>query len=83
MVVTTAGVMWLMTGLICTLLGLIMPGFIMFFFGVGALFTALLSWLYPISIAAQLAVFLGASLAFLFLLRGVMGKIFPGKVNRG
>jgi len=79
MTLTTAGLMWLIMGVICFVLEMMLPGFIMFFFGVGAWTTALVCWLNPVSLNYQLAIFLVSSLASLFLLRKFIQKIFVGK----
>lgn len=54
------------------------PGLILFFFGLGALFTALLSWMIPMSLTVQLVVFATASLVSLFGLRRWLKPIFMG-----
>lgn len=78
MTLTTAGLMWLIMGVICFVLEMMLPGFIMFFFGLGAWITALVCWLNPVSLNIQLAVFLVSSLGSLFLLRRFIQKIFIG-----
>jgi membrane protein implicated in regulation of membrane protease activity len=52
------------------------PGFILFFFGLGAFVTALVAWLTPISIAWQLALFIVTSLSALWSLRDIIQKKF-------
>jgi inner membrane protein len=79
MTLTTAGLMWLIMGGICFVLEMMLPGFIMFFFGLGAWITALVCWLNPVSLNYQLAIFLVSSLASLFILRRFIQKIFIGK----
>jgi membrane protein implicated in regulation of membrane protease activity len=56
------------------LLEMAVPGFILFFFALGALLTALVAWLSPVSIALQLALFITASLVSLLSLRNVIQK---------
>lgn len=80
MTLTTAGLMWLIMGIMCFLLELMLPGFIIFFFGLGAWVTALVCWLYPVNVITQLAVFLSSSLLSLFILRGIIRKTFFGGV---
>lgn len=65
---------WLIIGVMLFLLELAVPGFILFFFALGALLTALVAWLSPISIALQLALFITASLVSLLSLRNVIQK---------
>ena len=67
---------WLIIGVMLFLLEMALPGFILFFFAAGALLTALVAWLTPVSIAWQLGVFMIASLGFLFTLRDVIQKKF-------
>ena len=70
------GLYWLIIGVMLFFLELALPGFILFFFALGALITALASWLFTVSIAWQLAIFLGASLLSLFLLRNFIQQRF-------
>lgn len=63
---------WLIIGVMLFLLELAVPGFILFFFALGALVTALAAWLSPISLAWQLGLFIAASLVSLFSLRNII-----------
>ena len=81
MTLTTAGLMWLIMGIICFLLEMMTPGFIIFFFGLGAWITALACWFYPVSLVTQLAIFIVSSLTSLFVLRGIIRKTFFGEVT--
>ncbi|MGB3212313.1 MAG: NfeD family protein [Desulforhopalus sp.] len=65
---------WLIIGVMLFFLELALPGFILFFFAIGALLTALLAWLTPIAIAWQLAFFIAISLVSLLSLRGIIQK---------
>lgn len=67
---------WLMIGVMLFFLELALPGFVLFFFALGALVTALVSWLLPIAISWQLALFIVASLVSLLTLRGVIQRRF-------
>lgn len=67
---------WLIIGVILSVLELVLPGFILFFFAIGALVTALIAYLFPIGAAWQLALFMAASLLSLFLLRDLIQKRF-------
>ncbi|MDD2463935.1 MAG: NfeD family protein [Desulfobulbus sp.] len=60
-------------------LELLLPGLIVFFFGLGAWCAALVLYLLPMSLASQLLVFLAASLLFLILLRSTLKKVFLGR----
>lgn len=73
---------WFITGIIFLFAELIMPGFVIFFFGVGALVTALLTFFLNIeSVIIQLLIFIGSSVLSLVLLRKFFSNLFKGKVN--
>ena len=78
MELTTAGLIWLATGVLLLVLEMVLPGFVLFFFGLGALVTFLCSWIFQPSINGQLAIFLISSLASLFTLRGFIKRTFLG-----
>jgi membrane protein implicated in regulation of membrane protease activity len=65
---------WLIIGVMLFFLELAMPGFILFFFALGALVTALVAWLSPISLVWQLGLFIAASLVSLLSLRNIIQK---------
>jgi membrane protein implicated in regulation of membrane protease activity len=67
---------WLTIGVMLFFLEMAVPGFVLFFFALGALVTALVAWLTPVSIAWQLALFIAASLGSLWSLRGIIQKKF-------
>lgn len=67
---------WLVIGVMLFFLEMAVPGFILFFFGMGALATAVAAWLTPISIAWQLALFISTSLVFVLGLRNVIQNKF-------
>ncbi|QBG47584.1 NfeD family protein [Verrucomicrobia bacterium S94] len=69
---------WAIIGVGLMLCEFIMPGLILFFFGIGALITALVSWLLPVGLSAQLMVFTVASLVSLFGLRRLIKPVFTG-----
>jgi len=66
--------LWLIVGVMLFLLELALPGFILFFFAVGSLLTALAAWLFPIDLAWQLALFIIASLLSLLTLRNLIQR---------
>lgn len=75
---------WLFIGVMLFFLEMAVPGFILFFFGLGALVTALTSWLSPISVAWQLALFISTSLVALLGLRNsIQTKLFAPAVKEG
>ncbi|MFW2366298.1 MAG: NfeD family protein [Desulforhopalus sp.] len=67
---------WLIIGVMLFFLEMALPGFILFFFAVGALLTALVAWITPLSIASQLGLFIVSSLGCLLGLRNVIQKRF-------
>lgn len=82
MTLTTAGLIWLITGVACFLLEMALPGgFVIFFFGVGAWVAAIACWFTPIGMNGQLLIFLVSSLLSLFALRGFIKKTFLGDVT--
>lgn len=70
---------WALAGIGLMICEFAMPGLILFFFGLGALFTALLTWLLPLSLTMQLVVFTVASLVSLFGLRRILKPVFTGR----
>jgi membrane protein implicated in regulation of membrane protease activity len=75
----SAAFWWAITGIILMICEFAVPGLILFFFGLGALITALLSWLFPLSLTVQVAVFVAASLVSLFGLRRLLKPVFTGR----
>lgn len=69
---------WAIVGIGLMLCEFMVPGLILFFFGLGALITALAALFVP-SLAVQLAVFAAASLVSLFGLRRLLKPVFMGK----
>ena len=68
---------WLVCGLVLVLSELAVPGFVIFFFGIGALVTAGVHWVVPaLPLAGQCLVFVVASLLTLWLLRK---QLMPGR----
>lgn len=72
------GLYWLIIGVMLFFLELALPGFVLFFFALGALVTALAAWLFAISVVWQLGLFIVASLVSLFTLRNFIQKRFLG-----
>ena len=70
---------WALAGIILMICEFVVPGLILFFFGLGALITALLVWMFEMSLTVQLAIFAGASLISLFTLRRYMKTVFTGR----
>ncbi len=72
---------WFIAGLAMLLLEFIVPGLIIFFFGVGAFIVALLCIFFDISINVQLLIFLVSSTLLLVALRHWLSKTFIGHVG--
>lgn len=69
---------WVIVGLSLILFEFAIPGFIIFFFGVGALLVALLQWLVPAPLAWQLISWAALSAALLFGCRRYLPQVFRG-----
>ncbi len=75
-----AALIWLIAGIAFFLLEMFLPGFVLFFFGLGAWATALICWIVPdIGLNGQLGLFLLFSLLSLFALRGFVKRTFFGE----
>lgn len=73
---------WLIGGFGLILLEFILPGFVIFFFGAGALLTGILTWLIPglsSSVLLQALLWLGTSSLTLGIFRKRLAPIFKGK----
>ena len=73
---------WVIAGLLLILFEFAIPGFIIFFFGVGALLVALLQWLAPAPFAWQLICWAALSAALLFGCRRYLPQIFRGASSK-
>ncbi len=69
---------WFLVGIACYAIELALPGFIIFFFGVGAWCVALVLAVTDVSLTVQLVIFLVCSLATLALLRSWLRSVFLG-----
>ena len=67
---------WLIIGVMLFFLELALPGFVLFFFGLAAIITALVAWLTPIALAWQLGLFIVTSVVSLLTLRDLIQKNF-------
>ena len=76
---TAAAWIWLYIGAFLMLAEIVSPGFVIFFFGLGAATVAVLKWAVPsLGLAGQLALFSIASVFYLLVLRRYMKKLFMG-----
>ncbi|MGE4559369.1 MAG: NfeD family protein [Desulfobulbus sp.] len=71
--------LWFLAGVFFFVMELLLPGLIVFFFGLGAWCAALVLYLLPMSLSSQLLVFIASSLIFLVLLRSTLKKVFLGR----
>jgi len=69
---------WFLVGIACYVVELALPGFIIFFFGVGAWCVALVLAVTDLSLTVQLMIFLACSLVTLGLLRSKLQSVFLG-----
>ena len=71
---------WIAAGLVLVALELVVPGFVIFFFGLGAVLTGVVLFVAPgLSQAFQILLFSVASLVFLVTCRRFMPKSFRGR----
>ncbi len=72
--------LWLIVGLLFVFFEIFVPGFVLAFFGGGALIVALTTWLgWTLGLTSQVIVFLMSSLVLLFSLRRFFTRIFSGR----
>jgi membrane protein implicated in regulation of membrane protease activity len=69
-------VIWFCIGFAFFLLEFVLPGFILFFFGVGAWIVALAAFFFDLSLNAQLLLFIVSSLISVLLLRNWLKRKF-------
>jgi len=69
---------WFLVGIACYVIELALPGFIIFFFGIGAWCVALVLALSDVSLSQQLIIFIVCSLVTLALLRSRLRSVFSG-----
>lgn len=75
-------VLWTILGIIFIFSEFFIPGLVIAFFGVGALITALTTWLgITASLELQIVVFIVSSILLLLFLRRYMKNTFTGKSN--
>ena len=71
-------IIWCCLGILMLMAEFMCPGFVILFFGIGALAVALICLFVPISINAQIIIFLIVSLITLFSLRKWVKNVFKG-----
>ena len=70
--------LWFLVGIGFFVVELAVPGFVIFFFGLGAWCAALAVYFFSPSLSGQLSMFLAASLVTLLLLRSWLRGVFSG-----
>lgn len=74
---------WIIMGLCLIFLEFLVPGLVVIFLGLGALFVALLQWSGILeSWTTSFATWFGSSFAFLILLRSIFRKFLPSEVTK-
>lgn len=74
-----AATIWFIIGFVLFILEFVVPGLILFFFGVGAWVVAVLLLFVDMSLNIQIILFIACSVLTIFLLRGWMKRILYGK----
>ncbi|MBM9513045.1 NfeD family protein [Desulfogranum marinum] len=69
---------WFLIGIAFYGIELALPGFVVFFFGIGAWCTALCVYIFDVSLATQLVLFLTTSVLSLLVLRSYLQNVFLG-----
>ena len=77
----SAHVLWFLAGVALLLAELMLPGFVLLFFALGAFAAALAAFALNLGAGAQFVVFLAASLAGLALLRRMFLRVFRGRTR--
>ena len=75
--------LWFLLGLILMAAEVFIPGFVIFFFGFGAVMSGILTAAFPIlksRVVWQVLIWLGSSTLSLFLLRRYLSKVFRGRL---
>ncbi|NIM12204.1 MAG: NfeD family protein [Candidatus Aminicenantes bacterium] len=75
-------IIWIILGIIFIFVEFFIPGLVIAFFGVGALITALTTWIkLTTSLTSQLLVFILSSVLFLVFLRKYVKRTFLGRTK--
>jgi membrane protein implicated in regulation of membrane protease activity len=72
---------WFVVGLFILVLEFVVPGFVIFFFGVGAWIVALTTLFFDIPANFQLLEFIATSVLSLYFLRNIFTNLFSGSVK--
>jgi len=74
-------VVWTAVGVVLLISEFVVPGFVISFFGLGALVVGLVCWLHPLSFNGQLVLFLASSILLLVTLRKSVKRVFLGTTS--
>ena len=74
---------WFLIGIGFSIAEFIIPGFIMFFFAIGAFIVSIVTACFDLSINSQIILFALSSVISLVLLRNYMKNIFKGDESKG
>ena len=83
MLLNTPWLLWFLAGGVLLLMELFVPGFVLFFFALGAWTAALCAGLFGVGPNGQILVFLVASILSLVSLRSLVKKVFSGDKTSG
>ena len=72
---------WFVAGVVMLILEFMLPGLIIFFFGVGACFVGALCLIFDLSLNAQLIIFILSSIILLLTLRKWLKTVFTGRIK--
>lgn len=72
-------IVWSLVGIVLIFIEFFIPGLVIAFFGVGALLTAVVVWIFHPTLAIQLIFFMVSSIVFLVALRKYVKRTFLGK----
>ena len=73
---------WFILGVAMAFLELMMPGFVVLFFGIGCWVTAAVVLIWPLTLTQQLLIFILASVCCIVFLRKWFMKIFTGRSSK-
>ena len=74
-------IIWCFVGIVLLIAEFMLPGFVIFFFGIGAFIVSILCLIFNIPLNTQLIIFILASIISLFVLRRWFRSIFKGMTS--
>lgn len=74
---------WIISGIVLCVLEILVPGFVICFFGVAAIITGILSYIFPnISLPWLFLIFSALSIVLTLVLRRFIPKVFKGETEK-